>query len=141
MPKSKIPYLRVLIVDDSRMQRSLIHEMLASFGFKHIDEAGNSGEANEKMDALRYDIVFLDWVMPGRSGVSLMEEWRGDRRYDDVAMFVVSMQDDKSMIAGAVKAGALSYIIKPVTEGVLLMNVEKALKWIDERRASREREE
>ncbi len=140
MPKSKIGYLRVLIVDDSRMQRNLMREMLASFGFIHVDEAENSGEAYEKMDALRYDIVFLDWVMPGRSGVSLMEEWREDRRYDDVAMFVVSMQDDKSMIAGAIKAGALSYIIKPVTEGVLLQNVEKAMKWIDERRAARDAE-
>lgn len=140
MPKSKIAYLRVLIVDDSRMQRSLMHEMLTKFGFLHVDEAENSSAAYEKMDALRYDIVFLDWVMPGRSGVSLMEEWREDRRYDDVAMFVVSMQDDKQMIAGAIKAGALSYIIKPVTEGVLLQNVEKALKWIEERRAARDKE-
>lgn len=140
MPKSKIGYLRVLIVDDSRMQRNLMREMLTKFGFIHVDEAENSAQAYEKMDALRYDIVFLDWVMPGRSGVSLMEEWREDRRYDDVAMFVVSMQDDKAMIAGAIKAGALSYIIKPITEGVLLQNVDKALKWIEERRAAREAE-
>ncbi|MDF3024283.1 MAG: response regulator receiver protein [Alphaproteobacteria bacterium] len=140
MPKSKIGYLRVLIVDDSRMQRNLMREMLTKFGFIHVDEAENSTQAYEKMDALRYDIVFLDWVMPGRSGVSLMEEWREDRRYDDVAMFVVSMQDDKAMIAGAIKAGALSYIIKPITEGVLLQNVDKALKWIEERRAAREAE-
>ncbi|MDI1226772.1 MAG: response regulator [bacterium] len=140
MPKSKIGYLRVLIVDDSRMQRNLMREMLMTFGFIHVDEAENSAEAYEKMDALRYDMVFLDWVMPGRSGVSLMEDWREDRRYDDVAMFVVSMQDDKAMIAGAIKAGALSYIIKPVTEGVLLQNVEKGMKWIDERRAARDAE-
>lgn len=140
MTKVKVAYLRVLIVDDSRMQRNLMREMLLSFGFIHVDEAENSSEAYEKMDALRYDMVFLDWVMPGRSGVSLMEEWREDRRYDDVAMFVVSMQDDKGMIAGAIKAGALSYIIKPVTEGVLLLNVEKGMKWIEDRRAAREAE-
>ncbi|HYD17806.1 MAG TPA: response regulator [Patescibacteria group bacterium] len=138
MPHTKIPYLRVLIVDDSRVMRASMQEMLKKAGFHHIDEAENAGEAYEKMDALRYDIVFLDWVMPGRSGVSLMEEWREDRRFDDVAVFVVSMQDDKAMISRVLKAGALSYIIKPVTESVLNNNIDKALKWIDARRAARE---
>ncbi len=138
MTQVKIGYLRVLIVDDSRIQRTLMHEMLKKAGFNHLDEAENATQAYDKMDALRYDVVFLDWFMPGRSGISLLGEWREDRRYDDVAVIVVSMQDHKSLIAGALKAGALDYIIKPATEPALQKSIEKALKWLELQREYRE---
>ena len=138
MLKVKVGFLRVLIVDDSRVSRTVMHELLKESGFNHIDEAENATEAYDKMEALRYDVVFLDWVMPGRSGVSLMEEWRADRRYDDVAVIVASMQNNKSMITGALKAGALDYIVKPVTEDLLQKCIKKTLGWLELRREFRE---
>jgi len=138
--KVKVGYLRVLVVDDSRVSRKTMQEMLQQKGFKHFDEAENANQAHEKMDALKYDVVFLDWMMPGRSGISLLEEWRADRRFDDVAVVVASMQDDKRMVAGAMRAGALSYIVKPVTEDKLQKGVEDALEWLELRRKKREEE-
>lgn len=138
MAKVKVGYLRVLVVDDSRVSRKTMQEMLRQKGFKHFDEAENANQAHEKMDALKYDVVFLDWMMPGRSGISLLEEWRADRRYDDVAVVVVSMQDDKRMVAGALKAGALGYIVKPVTGDKLQRGVEDAVEWLELRRKMRE---
>lgn len=138
MSKVRIGYLRVMIVDDSRVQRKSMHDMLQKAGFKHMDEAENATQAYEKMDALKYDVVYLDWMMPGRSGISLMEEWRADRRYDDVAIVVCSMQEDKRMIAGALRAGALNYILKPVTEEKLHRSLEEVIEWLDLRRKARE---
>ena len=138
MSKVRIGYLRVLIVDDSRVQRVAMHDMLQKSGFKHMDEAENANQAYEKMDALKYDVVFLDWMMPGRSGISLMEEWRADRRYDSVAIVVCSMQEDKRMIAGALKAGALKYIVKPVTEDKLNRALEEVMEWLELQRKARE---
>ena len=135
MAEIKVGYLRVLVVDDSAVPRMAMLKMLEKAGFRHIDVACNANEAYEKMAVLRYDVVFLDWVMPGQSGISLLEEWRADRGYDDVAICVVSMNNDKSQIASAIKAGALSYIVKPVTEDVLQKNIDKALEWLAMRRA------
>ena len=135
---SKIPYLRALIVDDSNISRSRMFELCKKAGFKHLDQVENAADAAEKMDALKYDIVFLDWTMPGKSGISLREEWREDRRYDDVAIIVCSMQSDPRMVNGALKAGAISYIVKPVTEETLNEHLSKALAWLDRRQQFKE---
>lgn len=136
----KPAYLRVLVVDDSRVSRSMIHDLLKKAGFRHIDEAENADEAHTKMEAMPYDIAFLDWTMPGRSGISLMGEWREDGRYNDLAVVVVSMQDNKGLVAGALKAGALHYIVKPITEEKLKDGLDKTLKWLEQRKAERDRE-
>lgn len=135
MTDIKIGYLRALVVDDSTVSRMAMENMLEKLGFKHLDVAQNAAEAYKKMAALRYDVVFLDWVMPGQSGISLLQEWREDRNYDGVAICVVSMNNDKSQIAGALKAGALSYIVKPATEETLQRNIDKVLEWLQLRRA------
>lgn len=138
MGKVKIGYLRVMVVDDSRVARMAMIDMLEKLGFKHLHEAENANDAHEKMDAMKYDLVFLDWMMPGRSGISLMEEWRADRRYDDVGIVVCSMQDDKRMVAGALRAGALNYIVKPVTDEKLKRSVDEMLNWIELQRKAKE---
>lgn len=138
MGKVKIGYLRALIVDDSIVARTLTRDMLKEAGFRHIDEAENANEAHDKMDALKYDIVFLDWMMPGKSGISLMGEWREDSRYDDVAIIIVSMQEQQGLVVGALQAGAIGYIIKPMTAEKLQPSLEKALRWLEVRRESRE---
>lgn len=140
MTEKKAAYLRTLIVDDSRVSRAVTAELLRKAGFKHLDEAENADEAYAKMDALKYDLVFLDWMMPGKSGISLLGEWREDNRFDDVAVIVASMQDHKGLIAGAIKAGALSYIIKPVTEEKMRDSLDKAMKFLDARRAAKEQD-
>jgi len=139
MTEIKAGYLRVLIVDDSAVSRLAMRAMLQKAGFKHLDEAENTSIAHDKMAALRYDIVFLDWVMPGRSGISLLEEWREDRNYDDVAVCVVSMNNDKAHIAGAMKAGANSYVVKPPSEESLQKGIDKAIEWLTLRRAYAEK--
>jgi len=139
--KVKIEYLRALVVDDSGVARKMHQEMLRDLGFKHINEAENANDAHDKMDALKYDIVFLDWMMPGRSGISLMGEWREDPRFDNVAIIVVSMQEHQGLIAGALQAGALGYIVKPASMDKMKQSVEKALKWLEVRREAREKGE
>jgi two-component system chemotaxis response regulator CheY len=138
MTALKAKYVRALIVDDSRLSRKKMRDLLTAAGFKHLDDAANAAEAAAKMESLRYDLVMLDWLMPGKSGVSLMEQWRNDGRYDDVAVIVVSTEGDRRMIQGALKAGALAYIVKPVSEEELQAQIDKALAWLGARRKMKE---
>jgi len=138
MTSVKVGYLRALIVDDSLIARTKLRDMLKQAGFKHLDSAVNAAEAGSKMAALRFDIVFLDWLMPGQSGISLLEQWRKDRRYDDVAIIIVSAESEQRMIDSALKAGALGHIVKPATEDVLQEHIGKAVRWLEKRRKFRE---
>jgi CheY-like chemotaxis protein len=90
MTDARIAALSVLIVDDSRVVIKQMTRMLERTGLTKIARAASSSEAEEKMRGTRYDILFLDWFMAGKSGVALMEQRREDRAFDSVAFVIVS---------------------------------------------------
>jgi two-component system, chemotaxis family, chemotaxis protein CheY len=135
MADVNIAELRVLVVDDNVVVRKLIELNLANMGFKTIDVASNSNEAQDKIAAQPYDIVFLDWNMPGKSGYALMQEYREDRKYDGMAFVMVTAESQERYVREAVKAGATSYITKPITPATFNEKVGKVLAWLGNRAA------
>jgi CheY-like chemotaxis protein len=136
MPDINIAELRVLVVDDNVVVRKLIEANLANMGFKLIDNASNSNEAQEKISAAPYDIVFLDWNMPGKSGYALMQEYREDRKYDGMAFVMVTAESQERYVREAVKAGATGYITKPITPAGFSEKVGKVIAWLGNRAAT-----
>ena len=133
MAEVNIADLRVLVVDDNFVVRKLIELNLANMGFKSIDVAGNSQEAQDKISVTPYDIVFLDWNMPGKSGYALMQEYREDRQWDRIAFVMVTAESQERYVREAVKAGATSYITKPITPATFAEKVGKVLTWLANR--------
>lgn len=127
--------LAVLVVDDHMIIRQVVEQNLRNMGFTHIDTAANCTEAQEKIGAGHYDILFLDWILPGKSGYALMQEYRADRKFDDVAFVMVTSESDERHMIEALKAGATSYIIKPVTQQLFQDKVSKVLEWVDKRQS------
>jgi two-component system chemotaxis response regulator CheY len=127
--------LEVLVLDDHLIIRQAIEKNLRNMGFTRIDVAADVAEAQEKMASKRFDLLFVDWLMPGKSGFALMQECRQDRKYDDVAFVMVTSENDKHHMIEAIKAGATAYIIKPVTPVTFEEKVAKVLEWIEKRRA------
>lgn len=127
--------MRVLVVDDNLVVRKLIEVNLTGMGFKHIDVAANSQEAQGKISDAPYNIVFLDWNMPGKSGYALMQEYREDRKYDNVAFVMVTAESQERYVREAVKAGATSYITKPISPAVFQDKVQKVIDWLSSRAA------
>jgi CheY-like chemotaxis protein len=136
MPETNKENMRVLVVDDNLVVRKLIEVNLTNMGFKNIDVAANSQEAQDKIAAAPYNIVFLDWNMPGKSGYALMQEYREDRQYDQIAFVMVTAESQERYVREAVKAGATSYITKPISPPVFQDKVERVLEWIESRAAS-----
>lgn len=125
--------LAVLVVDDHMIIRQVVEQNLKNMGFTDIDTAGSAAEAAERMAARNYDIIFIDWIMPGKSGYALMQECRQERKFDDVAFVMVTSESDERHMIEALKAGATSYIIKPVLSNVFLDKVKKVLDWLGKR--------
>ena len=71
--------------------------------------------------------------MQGKSGVALMEQYRADRAFDNVAFVIVSGESGDRYIHEAMKAGASAYIVKPFTADVLKDHLGKVVKWLEQR--------
>ena len=137
MSAANIPELRVLVVDDNLVVRKLIEVQLTNLGFMGIEVASNSQEAQDKIASTNYDIVFLDWNMPGKSGYALMQEYREDRKYDHIAFVMVTAESQERYVREAVKAGATLYITKPISPVTFKEKVEKVVAWINTNRATK----
>lgn len=122
--------LSVLVVDDHMIMRQHVRANLDKLGFKAIDEATTSEEAEQKMAAKHYDIIFLDWVMPGKSGYALLQKCREEAAYNDVAFVMVTSQSEERHMVEAMKAGATAYIAKPFMPASFQSRIDPVLEWI-----------
>lgn len=119
--------IRVLVVDDDSLLRKLVVEQLSRSDF----DASPAGTAREAFDSLRdqdYDVVLLDIMMPGISGLEVL---RDIRKLDDPPE-VIMLTADNSLATGleAMRYGAYDYLTKPAT----LDEMEAVIRKADEKR-------
>lgn len=119
----EIPHL--LIVDDDRRIRQLLQEYLQENGLR-ITVAASAAEAREKMRALVFDLVVLDIMMPGESGLKLVESLRGDGNRVPVLM-LSALADPADRIAG-LETGSDDYLSKPFEPRELLLRIQGLLR-------------
>jgi DNA-binding response OmpR family regulator len=131
MPAINPTDLTALVIDDHAILRDMVVQNLRKMGFENIDTAGTSNEAAALMAKKIYDIIFIDWVMPGKSGYALMQECRQDRQYDRVAFVMVTAQPEERLMVEAMKAGATAYIVKPELPKPFQEKVKGVLEWIE----------
>lgn len=120
--KTAAPLLRTLIVDDEPVARSVLREELDLIdGVEIVGEASNGRQALELIHALEPDLVLLDLQMPVMGGFELVQELKGGH----LPVIVIVTAYDKYAIE-AFEAGALDYLLKPVSQARLLRTVERA---------------
>ena len=117
---------KVLIADDHQSMRSLMRLTLDS-GHFDILEASNGIAAIEIAQAELPDLIFLDWSMPGRSGIEVCRALRADdgTRETKIVMVTARVQDGER--AAGFEAGADDYITKPFSPLDLLDKVTEVL--------------
>lgn len=120
----------ILIVDDDRLQRSVLEANLKIAGYEVVS-AENGREALEIFRKGYYPIVMTDWIMPEMSGLELCREIRGDDsgRYTYIIM-LTSLNSKNDIIAG-LEAGADEYLIKPPHQAELTSRLKTARRILD----------
>lgn len=134
----KYKNLRILLVDDHMLMRNVIMQSLRSLGFQNIDTAPGGKEA---MDLIReraaagkpFHLAFLDWHMPGMDGMSVLKSCRSDKTYSNMAIVMLTAEQEKKNVLLAIDAGATSYIVKPVSQDSLEKNMENILRWLEKK--------
>jgi len=106
--------LNILVIDDSHTFRKLLVNTLAKLGHTNIREAENGEVGLAKIRRFGCDLVLLDWVMPEMNGLSVLKEIKRDKNLEKIPVIMVTSKSEKPKIINAIKAGAASYIIKPL---------------------------
>jgi tetratricopeptide (TPR) repeat protein len=116
-----------LVVDDFVGVRQLLREALRSLGAKNIDQASSGGEAMGLLTRIRYDVVLCDYNLgDGKNGQQVLEEARVRNLINPSTVWLmVSAEKSVESVMGAAEHQPDAYLIKPITEGVLLTRLNR----------------
>lgn len=118
---------RILIVEDESAIAELIAVNLRHNGFQPT-WAMDSETAQRELDAVLPDVILLDWMLPGESGLSLARKWRKDPRTKEVPILMLTARGDESDRVAGLDAGADDYIVKPFSTKEMLARIRAVLR-------------
>ena len=122
---------KILIVDDNEVAREVLASYLDSFGFQTATAASGS-EALQILaapeDSSPFDLVFLDWKMPGLDGIETARLIRADKRIPSApAIIMVTAHDREEVRHLAQDVGVQDFLVKPVSQSLLFNSVLDSL--------------
>ena len=117
--------IKVMIVDDHAVVRSGLSAFLLAYDdLEHVGDATGGAEAVSKCMSLRPDVVLMDLVMPDVDGAEATR--RIKEACPEVQVIALTSYKEDDLVQGALKAGALSYLLKNVTADELADAIRKA---------------
>ena len=117
----------VLVVEDEPSIAELIAVNLRHNGFR-TTWAIDSASAQREIDASVLDLILLDWMLPGESGLVLAKRWRAHPRTKEVPIIMLTARGDEADRVAGLDAGADDYIAKPFSTRELLARVRAVLR-------------
>lgn len=116
----------ILSIEDNRDIAELIHLVLRRAPVDMVN-AQNADEAWRSIEARRPDLILLDMMLPGTSGLDFLAQLRSDPRYRKTPVIVISIRADNSYRVRAQELGVVCYLLKPFSPAVLRREIEQAL--------------
>ncbi|MGI8527506.1 MAG: phosphate regulon transcriptional regulator PhoB [Pseudolabrys sp.] len=124
---------RILVVEDEEPLTTLLRYNLEAEGYE-VDTSARGDEADTKLREARPDLVVLDWMLPGLSGIELCRRLRARPETKNIPIIMLTARGEESEKVRGLATGADDYIVKPFSVPELLARVRALL-----RRASPER--
>lgn len=117
--------MRILVADDDQTLCNNIAKIL-SLDLYAVDTAYNGAEAKDLIDYYQYDLLVLDWMMPGATGIEVCQQAR-QNRFDGGILMLTAKDANEDIVAG-LDAGADDYLVKPFEMAVLRARVRALLR-------------
>lgn len=114
--------MKVLVVDDARMMRTIVRRCLEALSVHDIDEAEDGVEGITKFRSDSYDLVLTDWNMPNKNGLDLLKEIRQINQ--EVPVLLVTTEGQRGNVTAAIQAGVTGYVLKPFDQADLKKKLE-----------------
>jgi two-component system chemotaxis response regulator CheY len=121
--------MKVLIVDDSLVVRTIIENAIKPIGYEAI-HAGNGKEAMDIIEKQAKDInlVLLDWNMPVQDGFETVKCIRQNDAYNHLCILMISTESEDEKIGQALDAGAQGYLAKPFSTEELASKIKQTME-------------
>jgi two-component system, OmpR family, phosphate regulon response regulator PhoB len=115
-----------LIADDEESLRTLIETTLEAPGLRVL-HAANGNQAVELARREHPDLILLDWMMPGKTGIEVAEVLRGQPETADIAILMLTAMGHEQERQRGLALGIRAYLVKPFSPLQLLKCVQGAL--------------
>ena len=113
----------ILVIDDDERLRLLLRRFLEESGLR-VTDAGSALEARKFLDVIAFDLLVVDIMMPGETGLELLADIRQNNNVP--ALFLTAMSDTEHRIEG-LEAGADDYMSKPFEPRELVLRIKRIL--------------
>ena len=118
---------RVLIVEDEPAIAELLSVNLRHNGYQPL-WVSDAEAAQREVDAVLPDLVLLDWMLPGQSGIALARKWRAEARTKALPILMLTARGDEPDRVAGLDAGADDYIAKPFSTQELMARMRAVLR-------------
>jgi two-component system phosphate regulon response regulator PhoB len=117
----------ILVVEDESAIAELISINLRHAGFE-VTIAANAEQAQAAVDGVLPDLIILDWMLPGQSGLTLAKRWRGEQRTRELPVIMLTARADEADKIAGLDAGADDYLTKPFSTNELMARIRAVLR-------------
>ena len=118
---------RILVVEDESAIAELVAINLRHAGHE-VTVAADAGQAQREVDAVLPDLVVLDWMLPGQSGLALARQWRGAARTRSLPIIMLTARAEEADKIVGLDAGADDYLAKPFSTQELMARIRAVLR-------------
>lgn len=118
---------RILVVEDESAIAELISINLRHAGYE-VTVAASFEQAQAAVDAVLPELVLLDWMLPGQSGLALAKQWRGHARTRELPIIMLTARSEEGDKISGLDAGADDYLTKPFSTKELLARIRAVLR-------------
>ncbi|MGN6526020.1 MAG: phosphate regulon transcriptional regulator PhoB [Burkholderiaceae bacterium] len=118
---------RILVVEDESAIAELIAINLRHSGFE-VTIAETADAAQGEVDRVLPELVVLDWMLPGQTGLALAKQWRSVARTRDLPIIMLTARSDEADKLSGLDAGADDYLTKPFSTKELLARIRAVLR-------------
>lgn len=118
---------QVLVVEDESAIAELISLHLRHAGFEVV-WCADAQQAQAAVDRVLPDLVLLDWMLPGESGLALARRWRADKRTRELPVIMLTARADEADKIAGLDTGADDYLSKPFSPKELMARIRAVLR-------------
>lgn len=120
---------KILIVEDEPAVLEMISFVLEQAGFE-TQQAANSEEARRQLSASPPDLILMDWMLPGMSGIELTRVLKSDPVTRDIPIIVLTARGEEDDKVRGLGSGAEDYVLKPFSPRELIARIKVILRRI-----------
>jgi two-component system phosphate regulon response regulator PhoB len=118
---------QIVVVEDESAIAELIAINLRHAGHQ-VTLAASAEQAQRAIDAVLPDLVVLDWMLPGQSGLALARQWRASERTRELPIIMLTARSEEADKVAGLDAGADDYLSKPFSTNELMARIRAVLR-------------